>query len=564
MDILLSESHVRGETGLALLETTIPAALDATAERLADREALVVLHQNIRWTFAELRERVNAFAAGLTALGLQPGERVGVWSPNNAEWVIAQFATARAGLILVCINPSYRIGELEYALNKVGCAALITAATFRSNNYLATLSDLMPEIEVSEPGRLRAARVPSLRLIICIGADAPGYVSFASVSSYAQPSNWAELATQSQALKNTDPVNIQFTSGTTGSPKGATLTHRNILNNAYFVGQRMGVCEGDRVCIHLPLYHCGGMVVGTLMSVAHGAAMVFPSEWFDPLASLHAVATERCTVLNGVPTMFLAMLNLSEFGRFDLSSLRTGWAGGAPCPVEMMRRCLSDMNLRDLTIIFGMTETSPVCLQTTPDDPFERKVGSVGRVLPHVEVKVVDLEGRTVPPGVTGEFCTRGYSVMLGYWNDRAKTDEAIDADGWMHTGDLGTIDAEGYGNVVGRSKDMAIRGGENVYPVEIENVLYQHPAVADAQVFGVPDAIMGEELCAWIRLKPGAEMSEDEMRGFLLARIARFKVPRYVRFVSEFPTTVTGKVQKFVMRDQMARDLGLVRELTA
>ena len=560
----ITVSYVRGVTRTPLIETTIGAAFDAATERLADREALIVRHQNIRWTYAEFRRQVDEFATGLVALGLQPGERVGIWSTNNAEWVVTQFASAKAGLILVNINPGYRIGELEYALNKVECACLICAAAFRTSDYVAMLSDLMPEIATSTPGQLRAARAPSLRWLVCIGADAPGFIRFDKVAARADLSHRTELAARAATQKSTDAINIQFTSGTTGSPKGATLSHRNILNNAYFVGQRMGAGEGDRFCIQVPLYHCGGMVVGTLLCIVHGATMVFPSEWFDPLASLEAIAAERCGIIGGVPTMFLAMLNHPEFARFDLRSLRTGWAGGAPCPVEMMRRCLAEMHLRDLTIIFGMTETSPVCLQTAPNDPFERKVGSVGSIHPHVEVKVIDAQGHIVAPGVAGEFCTRGYSVMLGYWNDPEKTREAIDADGWMHTGDLGTLDAEGYGNVVGRSKDMAIRGGENVYPVEIENVLYQHPAVADAQVFGVPDPRMGEELCTWIRLKPGADLSEEEIRAFLRDHIAHFKVPRYVRFVSEFPTTVTGKIQKFVMRARVIEELGLTVQATA
>jgi fatty-acyl-CoA synthase len=560
----ITESHVRGETDTPLIEQTIGSYFDEATERLAAREALVVRHQNVRWSYAELRKQVDAFAAGLVALGLKPGDRIGIWSPNNAEWVVTQFATAKAGLILVNINPAYRLGELEYALNKVGVSALITAASFKTSNYLQMLTTLMPEIAASEPGRLAAAKVPSLKILICIGADAPGFIRFDQVPARAGAQDHAELAALRTKLKNTDPINIQFTSGTTGSPKGATLSHRNILNNAYFTGKLMNLTGGDRYCIQLPLYHCGGMVVGTLTCLTHGATMVFPSEWFDPVASLETVEAEACTVLAGVPTMFLGMLNHPAFSRFDLKSLRAGFVGGAPCPIEMMKRCISEMHLHELTIVFGMTETSPVSLQTAVDDPLERKVGSVGRIHPHVEVKIVDADGRTVPPGTPGEFCTRGYSVMLGYWNDEAKTKEAIDAEGWMHTGDLGTFDAEGYGNVVGRSKDMAIRGGENIYPAEIENVLYQHPAVADAQVFGVPDDRFGEELCTWIRVKPGAKLSEEEVRVFCRDRIAHFKIPRYVRFVQEFPTTVTGKIQKFVMRQRMIEELGLKLQKTA
>lgn len=560
----LSESHVRGAANIPLIESTIGDFFDDACKQLSDREALVVRHQKIRWTYRELLEYVDALAAGLLALGLRPGDRVGIWSPNNTEWVVTQFATAKAGLILVNINPAYRVHELEYALNKVGCVALVTAAAFKTSNYIDMLNALAPEIASSTPGQLNSEKLPSLKVLISIGASAPGFIRFDAVPKLATDDHRAELIRLRARLKNTDAVNIQFTSGTTGSPKGATLSHRNILNNAFFVGHTMGLIEGDRYCIQVPLYHCGGMVVGTLMSIAHGATMVLPSEWFDPLASLETIEAERCNGVGGVPTMFLGMLNHPQFSRFDLSSLRTGWAGGAPCPIEMMKRCLSDMHLRDLTIIFGMTETSPVCLQTSTDDPIERKVASVGRIHPHVEVKVVDQEGRTVPVGAPGEFCTRGYSVMLGYWNDPQKTSESIDAEGWMHTGDLGTLDADGYGNVVGRSKDMAIRGGENVYPVEIENVLYQHPAVADAQVFGVPDESLGEELCAWVRLKPGSAMTESEVKTFCRERIAHFKIPRYVRFVDEFPTTVTGKIQKFVMRQRMIDELGLQLQKTA
>ncbi|QPF88939.1 AMP-binding protein [Bradyrhizobium commune] len=560
----ITESHVRGTTDTPLIESTIGALFDETCARLAEREALVVRHQGIRWSFKELRQQVDALAAGFLALGLKPGDRVGIWSPNNAEWILTQFATAKAGLILVNINPAYRVGELEYALNKVGCAALVTAAAFKTSNYIDMLHELAPEIANAPPGHLTAARLPSLKILISIGTDEPGFIRFDAVPKLATDRSREQLKALGTELKNTDAVNIQFTSGTTGSPKGATLSHRNILNNAFFVGRTMGLTGNDRYCIQVPLYHCGGMVVGTLMCIVHGATMVLPSEWFDPLASLETMEAERCTGVGGVPTMFLGMLNHPEFSRFDLRSLRTGWAGGAPCPIEMMKRCLSDMHLRDFTNIFGMTETSPVCLQTATDDPIERKVGSVGRIHPHVEVKIVGSDGNTVPVGTPGEFCTRGYSVMLGYWNDPQKTSEAIDADGWMHTGDLGTFDQDGYGNVVGRSKDMAIRGGENIYPVEIENVLYQHPAVADAQVFGIPDERFGEELCAWIRLKQGSTMTETDARSFCRDRVAHFKIPRYIRFVGEFPTTVTGKIQKFVMRQRMIDELGLKVQKTA
>lgn len=559
----ITTSYVCGPSHVPLIESTIGDYFDEATDRLADREALVVQHQGIRWTYRQFRQQVDDLAAGLLALGLKLGDRVGIWSPNNAEWIVTQFATAKAGLILVNINPAYRLGELEYALNKVGCTALIAAASFKTSNYIEMLNTLAPEIASAAPGKLRATTLPSLRILICIGADAPGFLRFDSISSRAAHDH-KRLASVAATLKNTDAVNIQFTSGTTGAPKGATLSHRNILNNAYFVGERMGLQEGDRYCIQVPLYHCGGMVVGTLMCLARGATMVLPAASFDPLSSLKAIAAERCAGVGGVPTMFLAMLNHPEFSTFDLRSLRTGWVGGAPCPIEMMKRCLSDMHLRDLTIIFGMTETSPVCLQTATEDTIERKVGSVGRIHPHVEVKVVDSAGQVTPVNVPGEFCTRGYSVMLGYWGDPERTKESIDTDGWMHTGDLGTLDADGYGNVVGRSKDMAIRGGENIYPAEIENVFYQHPSIADAHVFGIPDDLFGEELCAWIRLKPGAAMSEADVKLFCRDRIAHFKIPRYVRFVEEYPTTVTGKVQKFVMRQRMIDELQLTIQRTA
>jgi fatty-acyl-CoA synthase len=406
--------------------------------------------------------------------------------------------------------------------------------------------------------------VPSLTTLICIGAEAPGFFRFDAVAGMAKAHHHAQLAKIGATLNPTDPINIQFTSGTTGNPKGATLSHRNIVNNAFFVGQGMRMTDEDRFCIPVPLYHCAGMVIGTLTCLTHGATMVLPSEWFDPPAALEAIQEEMCTVVNGVPTMFLAMLNHPSFARFDLRSLRSGWTGGAPCPVQMMKRCIHDMHLREFTIVFGMTETSPISLQTAPDDPFERRVGSVGRIHPHVEIKIIDAEGRTVPPGQTGEICTRGYSVMLGYWNDPERTREAIDADGWMHTGDLGTLDSEGYGNIVGRIKDMVIRGGENIYPAEIEDFLYHNPAIADVQVFGVPDARFGEELCAWLRLKPDASVTEEEIREFCKGRIAHFKIPRHIRFVSEFPMTVTGKMQKFAMRQQMIDELALVVEETA
>ena len=558
-------SYVHGASNVALIGETIGRNFDRTVARCGDRPALVVRQQGIRWSYRELGEKVDAFAAGLIALGLQPGERIGIWSPNNAEWVVTQFATAKAGLILVNINPAYRLAELEYALNKVGCQALITATTFKTSDYVGMINTLAPELQSAQPGRLNAAKLPELEMVIQIGdAPAPGTIPFESVGGMVANAHRARLVELAPRLQFDDAINIQFTSGTTGLPKGATLTHHNILNNGYFLGQAMGYTEQDKVCIPVPLYHCFGMVIGNLACITHGAAMVYPSEGFDPLATLQTVAEERCTSLYGVPTMFIAQLEHPDFSKFDLTSLRTGMMAGAPCPIEVMRRCIRDMNLSEMTIGYGMTETSPVSTQTARDDPLERRVSTVGRVHPHVEVKIVDTEGRVVPRGTPGEFCTRGYSVMLGYWDDAERTAQAIDSAGWMHTGDLATMDAEGYCNIVGRIKDMVIRGGENVYPREIEDFLYRHPKIQDVQVFGIPDERYGEELCAWIKPRAGETLTADEVRDFCRDQIAHYKIPRHIRFVDEFPMTVTGKMQKFIMRDRMAAELGLKEAATA
>ena len=453
--------------------------------------------QGVRWSYAELDERVDAFAAGLLALGLRPGERVGIWAPNCAEWVVTQLATAKAGLVLVNINPAYRVHELEYALNKVGCRALVLATRFKTSDYLGMLRELAPELAQSQPGRLRAERLPALELVVQVGGQSPGTVPFDEVAALGRPEQVAELRQLGRTLQFDDPINVQFTSGTTGSPKGATLSHHNILNNGFFIGEAQRLSERDLVCIPVPLYHCFGMVLGNLACITHGSAMVYPCAGFDPLATLETVAEERCTALYGVPTMFIAELDHPEFGRFDLSSLRTGIMAGSPCPIEVMRRVVGQMHMAEVTIAYGMTETSPVSFQSSTDDPIERRVGTVGRIQPHLEVKIVDAEGRIVPRGTPGELCTRGYSVMLGYWADEERTREVIDAARWMHTGDLATIDEEGYCNIVGRIKDMVIRGGENVYPREIEEFLYTHPKVKDVQCFGVPDRKFGEELVA-------------------------------------------------------------------
>jgi fatty-acyl-CoA synthase len=561
----LTQSYVHGVSATPLIGETIGAYFDQAAERWADRDALIVRQQGVRLSYGALREKVDVLAAGLLALGLNPGDRIGIWSPNNAEWAITQFATAKAGLILVNINPAYRLTELDYALNKVGCKALITADHFKTSDYVGMLRELAPEIDRSTPGKLQAKRLPHLTTLIRIGTDEKrGFLRFDDVLGMGGERHRAQLASLAGKLQFDDPINIQFTSGTTGTPKGATLTHHNILNNGYFIGEAMRLTEQDRVCIPVPLYHCFGMVLGNLACITHGAAMVYPSEGFDPLATLQAVEAESCTALYGVPTMFIAELGHPDFKTFDLSSLRTGIMAGAPCPIEVMKRCISEMNLREVTIAYGMTETSPVSTQTSYDDPLERRVATVGRVHPHVEIKIVDGEGRIVPPGTSGEFCTRGYSVMLGYWNDEERTAEAIDRAGWMHTGDLATIDAEGYCNIVGRIKDMVIRGGENVYPREIEEFLFRHPKIEAVQVVGLPDVKYGEELCAWVKLKPGESASAEDIQGFCKGQIAHYKIPRYIKFVDAFPMTVTGKVQKFMMRDAMIKELGLSEQKTA
>ena len=547
------KSYVSGASERPLLGVTIGEQLDLTAARFPDNEALVVPHQGVRWRYGEFKERVDRLAAGLLALGLEPGDRIGIWSPNNSEWALTQFAAAKAGLILVNINPAYRLAELEYALNKVECRALVTAESFKSSRYIDMLRQLATALDRACPGALKAGKLPHLEIVVRLGAArGGGMYAFDEVAERAGAAERRRLEALGRVLQFDDPINIQFTSGTTGFPKGATLSHHNILNNGYFNGVALRLSDRDRVCIPVPLYHCFGMVMGNLMCAAHGAAMVYPGEAFDPLAVLHTVEGERCTVLYGVPTMFIAELDHPEFARFDLSSLRTGTMAGSPCPIEVMRRVVGALHMEEVTIAYGMTETSPVSFQSAADDPIERRVSTVGRVHPHVEVKIVDAEGKVVPRGVPGEILTRGYSVMRGYWNDEAKTAEAIDRAGWMHTGDRGTIDEDGYGNIVGRIKDMVIRGGENVYPREIEEFLYRHPKVQDVQVIGVPDEKYGEELCAWIRLRDGEDADADEIKAFCKERIAHFKVPRYVKFVDGFPMTVTGKVQKFKMREAM------------
>ena len=561
----LTQSYVHGASHVALIGETIGAHFERAVARWGDRDALIVRHQAVRWSYAELERRVDALARGLLWLGLEPGDRVGIWSPNNSEWLTTQLATAKAGIILVNINPAYRVAELEYVINKVGCKALISATSFKSSDYAAMLRQLAPEIERSAPGRLESKQLPSLRTPILIGSERqPGFLPYDELIERGGAEPTARLAELAAQIQFDDPINIQFTSGTTGAPKGATLTHHNILNNGFFIGEAQRLTDRDRVCIPVPLYHCFGMVLGNLACITHGAAMVYPSEGFEPLATLQTVQDERCTALYGVPTMFIAELALPEFKSFDLKSLRTGIMAGSPCPIEVMRRCISEMHMSDVTIAYGMTETSPVSFQTSDDDPIERRVATVGRIHPHVEVKIVDAEGRIVPPDTPGELCTRGYSVMRGYWGDPDQTAQAIDAARWMHTGDLATLDQDGYCNIVGRSKDMVIRGGENVYPREIEEFLFRHPKIEAVQVVGLPDAKYGEELCAWIKLKAGTQASDEEIRSYCREQIAHYKIPRHIRFVDSFPMTVTGKVQKYLIREQMIRELGLKEQKTA
>lgn len=565
----LTTSLAVGATDVPLIEQTLGDFFDAMVARQPEREALVSVHQGRRYTYRSLQAEARRLASALLGLGLVPGDRVGIWSHNNAEWVLMQLATAQVGLMLVNINPAYRTSEVEYALNKVGCRLLVSMARFKTSDYLGMLRELAPEWQRQEPGRLGALKLPHLQTVVWIdepgqGADEPGLLRFSDLLARGDAAD-ARVAEVAAGLKATDPINIQFTSGTTGFPKGATLTHRNILNNGFFIGECMRLTPEDRLCIPVPLYHCFGMVLGNLACITHGATIVYPNDGFDPLTVLQTVQDERCTGLHGVPTMFIAELDHPRFAEFDLSTLRTGIMAGSPCPTEVMKRVVEQMHLSEITIAYGMTETSPVSCQSSTGTPLAKRVSTVGQVQPHLEVKIVNPEtGETVPVGERGEFCTRGYSVMHGYWGDEAKTREAIDADGWMHTGDLATMDAEGYVNIVGRIKDMVIRGGENIYPREIEEFLYRHPQVQDVQVVGVPDAKYGEELCAWIVAKPGQQLTEEAVRAFCKGQIAHYKVPRYIRFVTGFPMTVTGKIQKFRIRDEMKDQLGLAEEKTA
>ena len=545
----LSYSH--GTSQQPLLGETIGANLRRIAATFPGQEALVDVPTGRRWSYAQLDNDTDVLARGLIAAGLAAGDRAGIWAPNCAEWVLLQYATAKAGIILVNINPAYRSHELSYALRQSGVRLLVSAEAFKSSDYRGMIGEVRDDLaDLEQVTYLGSAQWDAL---LAAGRH-PGGTAGRQAVGATDP-----LAEREATLSFDDPINIQYTSGTTGFPKGATLSHHNILNNGYFIGEGCRYTEQDRVCIPVPFYHCFGMVLGNLACSTHGSAIVIPAPGFDPAATLRAVAAEQCTALYGVQTMFIAEFALPDFASYDVSSLRTGIMAGSPCPVEVMKRVVSEMHMTEVTICYGMTETSPVSAQTRADDDMERRVSTVGRVHPHVEVKVIDPEtGLVVPRGDTGELCTRGYSVMLGYWNDPEQTRGAIDDARWMHTGDLAVLDEAGYLNIAGRIKDMIIRGGENVYPREVEEFLYTHPAIEDVQVIGVPDARYGEELCAWVTLRPGQQLTEEDLRAYCTGKIAHFKIPRYLRITGEFPMTVTGKVQKFKMREVSIAELGL------
>ena len=554
-------SYTSGISDTPLLGMTIGDMLDRTAAQYPDTEALVCLHQDIRWTYRELVEKVDQAARAFMAIGVKRGDRVGIWSPNRYEWAVTQFATAKVGAILVNINPAYGVHELEYAMNLAGISVLVTADSFKASNYRAMLYELVPELRASAPGQIKAQRLADLRAVINLDSEKhEGMWTWDEFTGFAADVSQEQLKECQSQLQFDDPINIQFTSGTTGNPKGATLTHHNILNNGYFVAESQKLTEKDRLVIPVPLYHCFGMVMGNLGCITHGSTIIYPAEGFDPKSVLQAVHQEKATALYGVPTMFIAELSDPEFDSYDLSSLRTGVMAGSICPAEVMKKVNGQMHMKEVQIAYGMTETSPVSTQTSSADPFEKQVTTVGRTQPHLESKIIDPgTGNIVPRGEIGELCTRGYSVMLKYWNNEEKTREAIDDAGWMHTGDLATMDDEGYIQIVGRIKDMVIRGGENIYPKEIEEFLYTHPAIEEVQVTGIPDPKYGEELIAWVKLRPDAEeVTAEDLQEFCKGKIAHFKIPRNYKFVDAFPMTVTGKIQKFKMREISIEELGL------
>ena len=553
-------SYTRGRQDRPLLTQTIGQAFDATVARLGEQEALVARHQRLRYSWRQLAEQVESCARALMALGIETGDRVGIWAPNCAQWCILQVATAKVGAILVNVNPAYRVGELEYVLRQSGCSWLVCADAFKHSDYHTMVQALVPELATAAPGQISSAALPALRGVVSLANDPPaGFLPWEALATWGMSVSHEACTGRQNSLHFDQPVNIQYTSGTTGAPKGATLSHYNILNNGFMVGASLGLTAHDRMVIPVPLYHCFGMVMGNLGCITHGTTMIYPGEGFDAELALRAVAEERGTILYGVPTMFIAMLDHPARQRMDLSSLRSGIMAGATCPIEVMRRVIDQMHMAQVQIAYGMTETSPVSLQTGPDDCLELRVTTVGRTQPQLESKIIDPQGATVARGETGELCTRGYSVMLGYWDDPGATASAIDAAGWMHSGDLAVMDEAGYVRIVGRNKDMIIRGGENIYPREIEEFFYTHPAVADAQVIGIPCSRYGEDIVAWVKLHPGHQATAEELQAWCKSRIAHYKVPRHIRFVDEFPMTVTGKVQKFRMREISVAELGRV-----
>lgn len=546
----ITKSYICGEGSQQLIYNTIGNKFEEIATQFPDNDALVVCHQDIKWSYKLLNEKIDELATGLLSLGLTKGDRLGIWGPNSYEWVLTQLATAKIGVIMVCINPAYRLFELEYALNKVECKAIISAESFKSSQYLSMLNQLAPELARSQPGQLNAEKLPHLTTVIRMGEDeTPGMYNFETICQAGGKKEQKELANLRITLQPDDPINIQFTSGTTGRPKGATLTHCNILNNGSLCADGMNFTDQDRLCIPIPLYHCFGMVLGVLACVTHGATMVFPSEAFEPLKTLQAVEKEKCTALHGVPTMFIVELDHPEFDNYDVSSLRTGMMAGATCPIELMKRLIEKMNLKDILIGYGQTETSPLNHITKPDDSLENRTQTVGKAVPYIEIKVINEFGYVCELNEPGEICIRGYSVMKGYWGDEEKTRETIDEAGWLHSGDIATMDEYGYVKITGRIKDMIIRGGENIYPREIEEFLYNHPKISEVQVFGILDEKMGEEVCAWIQLKEGEECTSEEIIEFCKGQVAHFKIPLHIDFVTEYPMTITGKIQKFKMK---------------